>query len=251
MKRLEDKIAIITGAGSGLGKETAQLFAQEGAKVVVSDVDEESGEKVVESITTNNGTAKFIKADTSDPEQMKNLIDNSVKECGGLHIAVNNAGISGAEQPVADYPVKDWRQVIDINLSGVFYGLKYQIPAMIDSGGGSIINMSSILGQVGSAGVAGYVATKHAVVGLTKTAAIDYADKKIRVNAIGPGYVYTKMVNEEAMGKENIEKLESKHAMNRLGKPEEIAEMVLFLASDKSSFSTGDYYPVDGGYLAL
>ena len=164
---------------------------------------------------------------------------------------MNNAGIGGTQELVADYPVEDWQKVIGINLSGVFYGIKYQIPAMIKSGSGSIINMSSILGKVGSAGAAGYVAAKHAVVGLTKTAAVDYAKENIRVNAVGPGYVYTGLVNEDAMGKEGITELESKHPMGRLGKPEEIAEMCLFLASDKSSFSTGDYYPVDGGYLAV
>lgn len=251
MKLLENKVAIITGAGSGLGKATAHLFAKEGAKVVVSDIDEEAGNEVVKAIEKENGKAFFIKADTSKPEQMEELVKKTVAKYGGLHIAVNNAGIGGAQEPVADYPIEDWQKVIGINLSGVFYGIKYQIPAMIKSGSGSIINMSSILGQVGSAGAAGYVAAKHAVVGLTKTAAVDYAKENIRVNAVGPGYVYTGLVNEGAMGKEGITELESKHPMGRLGKPEEIAEMCLFLASDKSSFSTGDYYPVDGGYLAV
>lgn len=251
MKTLQDKVAIITGAGSGLGKETANLFAKEGARVVVSDIDEDAGNEVVKAIEKENGTAFFIKADTSNPEQMEQLVEKTVDKYGGLHIAVNNAGISGPQEPVADYPVEGWQKIIDISLSGVFYGIKYQVPAMLKSGAGSIINISSILGQVGQAGSAGYVAAKHGVVGLTKAAAIDYGKKNIRVNAVGPGFVYTGMVNEEKMGKESITNLESKHAMGRLGKPKEIAEMCLFLASDKSSFSTGDYYPVDGGYLAV
>ena len=251
MKLLENKVAIITGAGSGLGEETAHLFAKEGAKVVVSDIDEDAANKVVSAIKKDSGEAFFIKADTSNPEEIEQLVKKTVDKYGGLHIAVNNAGISGPQEPIADYPVDGWQKIIDISLSGVFYGIKYQIPAMIKSGGGSIINMSSILGQVGQAASAGYVAAKHAVVGLTKTAAIDYGKKNIRVNAVGPGFVYTGMVNEDTMGKEGIQDLESKHAMGRLGKPKEIAEMCLFLASEKSSFSTGDYYPVDGGYLAI
>lgn len=251
MNLLDKKVAIITGAGSGLGEATAKLFAKEGAKVIISDIDEEAGNNAVKELKDDGGDAFFIKADTSKPEQMEELVKKTVDKYGGLHIAINNAGISGPEKPMADYPVDGWQKIIDISLSGVFYGMKYQIPAMVKSGSGSIINMSSILGQVGQAGSAGYVAAKHGVVGLTKTAALDYGKENIRVNAVGPGFVYTGMVNEDKMGKEGITDLESKHAMGRLGKPEEIAEMCLFLASDKSSFSTGDYYPVDGGYLAM
>ncbi|MDT0295890.1 SDR family NAD(P)-dependent oxidoreductase [Mesonia ostreae] len=251
MKLLKDKVAIITGAGSGLGKETAHLFAKEGAKVIVSDIDVDAANEVVKAIEKEGGTAFFIKADTSNPEHMEQLVKKTVDKYGGLHIAVNNAGIGGPQEALADYPVDGWEKIIGINLSGVFYGIKYQIPAMKKSGSGSIINMSSILGQVGSAGAAGYVAAKHGVVGLTKTTAVDYAKDNIRVNAVGPGYVYTNLVNEDAMGKEGIKDLESKHPMGRLGEPKEIAEMCLFLASDKASFCTGDYYPVNGGYLAV
>lgn len=251
MKILENKVAIITGAASGIGRATALLFAKEGAKVVVSDIDEAKGKEAVEAIEKNGGTAFFIKADTSSPEAVENLVKQTVVKYGALHIAVNNAGIGGAQETVADYPIEEWKKVLDINLSGVFYGVKYQIPAMKKSGSGSIINMASILGQVGFGESVGYVAAKHAVVGLTKTAAIDHAKDNIRVNAVGPGFIYTGLVNEEAMGKEGITGLESKHPIGRLGKPEEVAEMCLFLASEKSSFSTGDYYPVDGGYLAV
>jgi NAD(P)-dependent dehydrogenase (short-subunit alcohol dehydrogenase family) len=251
MKTLENKVAIITGAASGIGKATALLFAKEGAKVVVSDINEEEGKEVVKAIEKEGGIALFIKADTSNPEAVENLVKQTVAKFGGLHIAVNNAGIGGVQKTVADYPLDEWKKVLDINLSGVFYGVKYQIPAMKKSGSGSIINMASILSQAGFGQSVAYVAAKHAVIGLTKTAAIDHAKDNIRVNAVGPGFVYTGLVNEGAMGKEGIKDLEAKHPIGRLGKPEEIAEMCLFLASDKSSFSTGDYYPVDGGYLAV
>lgn len=250
MKELENKVALVTGAASGIGKETALLFANEGAKVVVSDIAEDDGKKVVKEIEDNGGEALFVKADTSSPEDHKVLIDETIDTFGQLDIAVNNAGIGGPEEPVGEYPVDGWDNIIGINLSGVFYGINRQIPAMLDSGGGSVINMASILGAVGAPNVAGYVAAKHGVVGLTKSAALEYAEQNIRVNAVGPGYVYTNMVNEEEMGKEGIEALEKLHPMGRLGEAKEIAEMVLWLASDKSSFATGSYFPVNGGYLA-
>jgi|SRR5690625_2873253 len=250
MKQLENKVTLVTGAASGIGKETALLFAKEGAKVVVSDIAEDNGKKVVKEIEDNGGEAIFVKADTSSPEDHETLVQKTVEAFGQLDIAVNNAGIGGPEEPVGKYPVDGWDNVIGINLSGVFYGMNKQIPAMLDSGGGSIINMASILGAVAAPNVAGYVAAKHGVVGLTKSAALEYAEQNIRINSIGPGYIYTKMVNEETMGKEGIEALEKLHPMGRLGEAKEIAEMVLWLASDKSSFATGSYFPVNGGYLA-
>lgn len=251
MKRLENKVAIITGAASGIGKETALLFAKEGAKVTVSDINEAAGNKVVEEIKTLGGEAIFVKANTANPSDSENLVKETVKAFGGLHIAVNNAGVGSDFSKVADVKLEDWQRVIDINLSGVFYGMKYQIPAMINTKGGSVINISSILGQAAFHGSSAYVAAKHGVVGLTKTGALDYATENVRVNAIGPGFIYTGLVNEETMGKEAIQALETKHAMNRLGQPKEIAAMILFLASDEASFVTGAYYPVDGGYLAM
>lgn len=251
MKKLEAKVAIITGAASGIGKATALLFAREGAKVVVSDINEESGTEVVNEIKNSGGEALFVKADSSSPEDHKNLVDETVKAFGKLDIAVNNAGIGGEVNKTADMSVEGWKKVIDINLSGVFYGVKYQAPEMVENGGGSIINIASILGQAGFATSAGYVAAKHGVVGLTKTAAWEYAREKVRVNAVGPGFIYTGLVNEEAMGKEALTALEARHAFGRLGEAEEVANMILFLASDEASFVTGSYYPVDGGYLAV
>ncbi len=251
MKKLENKVAIITGAASGIGKSTALLFAKEGAKVVVSDINEENGNKVVDEIKAAGGDAIFVKADTSSPEDNENLVKETIIAFGKLDIAVNNAGIGGESNKVGDMSVEGWKKVVDINLSGVFYGMKYQIPEMVKNGSGSIINIASILGQAGFANSAGYVAAKHGVVGLTKSAAWEYAPDKVRINAVGPGFVYSGMVSEEAMGKEALNFLETKHAFGRLGEPEEIAAMLLFLASDDASFVTGSYYPVDGGYLAV
>ncbi|MBK8500916.1 MAG: glucose 1-dehydrogenase [Saprospiraceae bacterium] len=251
MKRLENKVSIITGAASGIGKETALLFAKEGAKVTVSDINEEAGKNVVEEIKKLGGEAIFVKANTAKALDCENLVRETVKAFGGLHISVNNAGVGSDFSKVADVKLEDWQRVIDINLSGVFYGMKYQIPEMIKSKGGSVINIASILGQAAFQGSSAYVASKHGVVGLTKTGALDYATDNVRVNAIGPGFIYTGLVNEETMGKEGIEALETKHPMNRLGEAKEIAAMVLFLASDEASFVTGAYYPVDGGYLAV
>lgn len=251
MKQLDKKVAIITGAGSGIGRETALLFAKEGAKVTVSDINEEAGKKVVQEIKDLGGEAIFVKANTASAEDNKRVVEETVKAFGGLHISVNNAGVGNDFVKVADLPEKDWQRVIDINLNGVFYGMKYQIPEMIKSKGGSVINIASILGQVGFQGSSAYIASKHGVVGLTKAGAIDHAPDNVRVNAVGPGFIYTGLVNEDTMGKETIQELEKKHALNRLGEGKEVAAMILFLASDASSFVTGAYYPVDGGYLAL
>lgn len=251
MKQLENKVAIITGAGSGIGREVALLFSKEGAQVTVSDINEDAGNQVVTEIKALGGEAIFVKANTASAEDGKKVVEKTVAAFGGLHISVNNAGIGSDFAKVSEVDNNDWQRVIDINLTGVFYGMKYQIPAMIQSKGGSIINIASILGQAGFQGSAAYVASKHGVVGLTKTGALDHAMDNIRVNAIGPGFIYTGLVNEETMGKEAIQALETKHAMNRLGNPIEIAELALWLASDKSSFVTGAYYPVDGGYLAM
>lgn len=250
MKTLENKVAIVTGGGSGIGESIAILFASEKAKIVVSDIDENNGNRVVADIKSKNGEALFVKADTSKTDDNKRLVDETIKKYGGLHISVNNAGIGGPNAPVGEYPVDGWDKVIAINLSGVFYGMRYQIPAMLKSGGGSIINMASILGSVAFANSSAYVAAKHGVVGLTKNAAVEYATKNIRVNSIGPGFIMTPLI-EHNMDKETIKFLETKHPMGRLGKPEEVAELALWLASPKSSFVTGSYYTVDGGYTVV
>jgi NAD(P)-dependent dehydrogenase (short-subunit alcohol dehydrogenase family) len=247
MKTLENKVAIITGAGSGIGRAAAILFAREGAKVVVSDIQEEHGKAVVDEIKQAGGTAIFVKADSSSPEDNKALVEQTLATWGALHIAVNNAGIGGPLAPLSEYPLDGWQKVIDINLSGVFYGMRYQLPAMAKEGG-SIINVASILGQAGTKNSPAYVAAKHGVVGLTKAAALENGEKRIRINAIGPGYIKTPLLN--VLDDATKKALAGLHPIGRLGESEEVAELLVWLGSDKSSFVTGSYYPIDGGYLA-
>lgn len=245
---LEGRVALVSGAGSGIGRAIAVACAREGARVVVSDVAEDKGRETVQQIASAGGEAHFVKADASKADDHVALVSETVERFGALHAACNNAGISGGIAPLAEYPLDDWDRTIGINLSGVFYGMRAQIPAMLDAGGGSIVNMASILGQVGSEGSSAYVAAKHGVVGLTRTAALEYATRNLRVNAVGPGYIRTPLI--EKFGEEMLAGVQAKHPVQRLGRPEEIAEMVVWLLSDRASFVTGAYYPVDGGYLA-
>jgi len=249
MKSLENKVAIVTGASSGIGEAIAITFGAAGAKVVVSDINEEVGNSVVEKIKSNGGEAIFIKADTSTAEENEKLVAETVKHFGGLDIAVNNAGIGGPAALTGEYPVEAWDKVIAVNLSGVFYGLRYQIPAILANGGGNIINMASVLGQVGTKFSPAYVAAKHGVVGLTKAAAIEYADQKIRINSVGPGYIKTPLLVKH-LSEDQMDSLIKQHPIGRLGESQEIAELVLWLASEKASFVTGTYYAADGGLLA-
>ena len=247
-KTLENKVVIITGAGSGIGKAAAELMAQAGAKVVISDINEEHGNSAVAGIKQNGGDAFFVRADSSKPEDNEALVKQAIEQYGALDIAVNNAGIGGPLGPTGEYPIDGWQKVIDINLSGVFYGLRYQIPAMQERGG-SIVNIASILGMAGTKFSPAYVAAKHGVVGLTKAAALEYADKNIRINAVGPGYINTPLV-KNSLDDATLKALVGLHPIGRLGESSEIAELILWLASPKASFVTGAYYPADGGYLA-
>ena len=249
MKILENKIALVTGGGMGIGREVALAYSSEGAKVVVADINEKAGNDVVTWLIKKGCEAIFIKVNIANPVEQESLVQETVNHFGGLHIACNNAAISAPSYPVIEYPLDVWDTVLSINLSGVFYGMRYQIPAMLASGGGTIVNIAAMLGQVGKKNASAHVATKHAVVGLTKAVALEYAEQNIRVNVVGPSYIKTPMLTN-AFDEAGMKTLEKLIPMRRLGKASEVAELVLWLSSSKSSFVTGSYYGVDGGYLA-
>jgi len=243
-RELEGRVVVVTGAGSGIGRATAQAYARAGARVLVSDVNEAGASETVHLIADAGGDAAVLRTDVSRPEDCRAMVDRAIELFGRLDYACNNAGIGGEQAPVADLTIQGWDHVIAVNLSSVFYCMKYEIPRMVQSGGGSIVNMASVLGVVGFAGAAAYVAAKHGMLGLTKNAALEYATQGIRVNAIGPAFIRTPMI----AGLEAA--VLPLHPIGRLGNPEEVAELVLFLSSDRATFITGAYYPVDGGYLA-
>lgn len=246
---LAGKVAIVTGAASGIGRAVAEVYAREGAKVLVSDLDDTAGAQVVAGIEAAGGTASYFRTDVSSPEANEALVKAAVERYGALHVACNNAGIGGEQNLLADYSVAGWRKVIEVNLNGVFYGMRAEIPAMLASGGGAIVNMASILGKVGFAQSAAYVAAKHGVVGLTKNAAIEYAKQNVRVNAVGPGFIDTPLL--KALPEEARTAITALHPIGRLGTAMEVAETVLFLSSENASFITGSYLNADGGYLTV
>ena len=251
MNDLSGKTAIVTGAASGIGEATALLYAKNGCNVVVSDLHEEKGNAVVEKIKQAGAKAIFIKADVSKPDECQNLVNKTIEAFDSVDMAFNNAGIGGESNPVADMSIEGWNTVINVNLSSVFYCMKYELTQMVKQGRGRIVNNSSILGQVGFANAAAYVAAKHGVVGLTQNAALEYSAQNIRINAIGPGFINTPLLTEAGMDdsvKQSV--LVPMHPIGRLGESREVAELVLWLSSDKASFITGSYYAVDGGYLA-
>jgi NAD(P)-dependent dehydrogenase (short-subunit alcohol dehydrogenase family) len=250
MSEFDGKVALVTGASSGIGRSTAILYAKYGAHVVVSDVDAHGGEETVEMINQAEGKAIFVRTDVSKFDECQSLVQQAVDRFGRLDFACNNAGIGGESNPIAEMSEEGWNRVISINLSGVFYCMHHEIKAMLQNGGGSIVNMASILGQVGFAGSSAYVSAKHGILGLTRTAALEYGKAGVRVNAVGPAFIVTPMI-QGITADPTVEKmLVGAHPIGRLGKPEEVAELVIWLSSNKASFASGGYYPVDGGYLA-
>ena len=245
------KVALVTGGGSGLGEAICHDLARNGARVVVSDISAEAAERVVEDIIAEGGTAVSFVGNTASKEDNKAMVDFAVSTYGKLNYAVNNAGIGGPQAPVGETDLEAWDNVIDINLNGVLYGMRYQIPKMLEAGPTecAIVNMASIHGMVAALSNGAYTAAKHGVVGITRTAAGEYGPCGLRVNAVGPGYIETPLL--KALPTDAYDALASKHLLGRLGRAEEVAHLVTYLLSDYSSFITGAYIVIDGGYTAI
>lgn len=248
MGQFQNQAVIITGAGSGIGRATALAFGREGARVVVSDIDEKGGAETVTLIKSSGGEAIFISCDVSKEEEVKNLVERTLQTYGHLACAYNNAGVEGKPGSITECTMENWDKTINTNLKGVWLCMKYEIPAMLKNGRGAIVNCSSIAGLVGFETIAPYVASKHGVIGLTEAAALEFAKKNIRVNAVCPGAVHTPMLERFTQGQEQL--MASQEPMGRVGTPEEIAESVLWLCSEKSSFVTGEKLAIDGGWVA-
>jgi len=248
--RFVDRCVLVTGGGSGIGRATAQLFAAEGARVVVVDQNEGEAEKTVGLIKDAGGTAFGCAADVSREADCRTMVDRAVKAFGELNVAFNNAGVGASGFAVADEEEVAWDRLVDVNLKGIFLWMKYEIPAMLAAGGGAIVNTASVAGLVGERGIGAYAASKHGVVGLTRTAALDYIGQNIRINAVCPGATRTRILADWFQDPKVEEFILSRHPIGRIAEPEEIGRAVLFLASDDASFVVGQALAVDGGLTA-
>ena len=249
MGMFDGKAAIVTGAAHGIGRASARQFAAEGASVVVADVDVDGGEETVELVVDDGGEAVFARTDVADPDQVEAMVETAVREFGRLDYAHNNAGVVGGGAPIPEMSVETWTRGIGVMLTGVFLGMKYEIPRILEQGGGAIVNTSSGAGLIGFPGMADYVAAKHGVIGLTRTAALENADTGLRVNAICPGTARTKMVEDWMDGDEAAEaQVRDLHPIGRIATADEIANAVIWLCSDQASFVLGHSMVIDGGY---
>lgn len=251
MSELSGKVAIVTGGTSGIGRETAILFAKSGAKVVVAGRREKEGNECVAAIKAAGGEGIFVKTDVAKAADVQALVQKTVERFGRVDIAFNNAGIEGNWVPIVEQSEEDWDRVIEINLKGVWLCLKYEVQQMLkQGGGGAICNMASVAGLAGFAGAGAYITSKHGVIGLTRTAALEYASQKVRVNAVCPAVIETPMADRLFGEPETTKLMRSMHPIGRFGTAKEVADAVLWLCSDKSSFMTGHYIVLDGGFLA-
>ncbi len=252
--QFEGKVALVTGAASGIGRATALAFAREGARVVVADIASDQGQETVHLIQEANGIAFFVHCDVSRASDVEAMVASAVEMYGSLDCAVNNAGIEGTRNWLADYTEEMWHKVLAINLTGPWLCMKHELPQMMKQGKGAIVNTASVLGLVGMPMASAYTASKHGVVGLTKVAALEYASRGIRVNAVCPGFIETPMVMERNLAArtntQTYNYITSLNPLQRLGKPEEVAEMIIWLCSDVASFVSGQAFAVDGGMTA-
>lgn len=252
MAQFTDKVALVTGGGSGIGEAISKELAGKGASVVVTDINLEAAQRVVQEIVDAGGTASAVQQDTANKEDAEMVVRHAVRTYGALHLAVNNAGIGGKQAPAGETDLEEWDKVIGVNLNGVLYGMRYQIPQMLEAGGPNcaIVNIASVHGSVAALGSGAYTAAKHGVVGITRNAAAEYGPQGLRINSVGPGYIRTPLL-EKHLDQDARDALAAKHALNRLGTAEEVAHLVSFLLSGDASFMTGGYYLVDGGYTVV